>query len=164
MRVLNRMQTRHRAAAGHSLPEAVIAVSLVGVMFISLYAGFSSGFAILRAARENIRATEIMNQQTERLRLLNWNQVLDADHFLPATFVEPFNPDDSLVSPDGAVFQGTIETSTPADWPAAYQDRGRLITITVTWTNLTGNKPIVNRRQVQTCISRYGMQSYVAAP
>ncbi|MFO1514206.1 MAG: hypothetical protein U1F83_15045 [Verrucomicrobiota bacterium] len=161
---MNQTRTRCHAAAGHSLPEAVIAVSLVGVMFISLYAGFSSGFAILRAARENIRATEILNQQTERLRLLNWNQVLDASHFLPPTFVEPLNPEDPAASPDGAVFQGTIETTTPADWPAAYRDRARLITITITWTNSTGSKPIVNRRLVQTCIARYGMQSYVTAP
>jgi len=164
MRVLDQKRTVGRARAGHSLPETVIAVALVGVMFTSLYAGFGSGFAILRAARENMRATEILNQQTERLRLLNWSQVLDADHFLPSPFFEPLNPQNPSASADGAVFLGTIEASTPTDWPAAYQDRGRLITITLTWTNLGSSKPIVNRRQVQTCVARYGMQNYVAAP
>jgi hypothetical protein len=164
MRLAYQKRSCRLPQAGQSLPETVIAVSLVGVMFISLYAGFSSGFAVLRSARENIRATEILNQQTERLRLLNWSQVLDPDHFLPSPFVEPLNLEDSASNPNGLVFQGTIESTTPMDWPAAYRDRVRLITITLTWTNLSGSKPIVNQRQVQTCVSRYGMQSYVAAP
>jgi len=150
--------------AGHSLPETVIAVSLVAVMFVSLYAGFSSGFAILRAAREDLRATEILNQQTERIRLLNWNQVLDAADYLPPTFVVPFNPDDNIATPTSPLYHGAIETATPTDWPAAYQDRIRLITITLTWTNTDGGKPRVCQRQMQTCVARYGLQSYLAAP
>lgn len=164
MRVSYQTRTHYLLRAGHSLPETVIAVSLVGVMFISLYTGFSSGFAILSSTRENHRATEILNQQTERIRLLNWKQVLDPDHFLPSPFDMPLNPEDSAVSPAGAVFHGTIEATTPTDWPAAYQDNVRLITVTLTWTNYSGSKPIVNRRQVQTCVARYGMQSYLAAP
>lgn len=163
MRVSYQTRPRCRAAAGHSLPEAVIAVSLVGVLFISLYAGFSCGFAILRSARENIRATEILNAQTERIRLLNWNQVLDPTHYLPSDFIQPFNPDDAA-NPSGPVYYGKIETGIPTDWPAAYQDRGRLITITLTWTNSDRSNPIVQQRQAQTCVARYGMQSYLAAP
>lgn len=164
MRVLCRTRPRCRAAAGYSLPETVIAVSLVGVMFISLYAGFSSGFAVLRSARENIRATEILDQQTERLRLLSWNQILDPNQYLSSTFSVPFDPNDDVANPASLVFHGTIETDTPGIWPSAYQDRGRLITITLTWTNFDGSKPLMRQRQVQTCVSRYGLQSYLAAP
>src|SRR3982750_2066165 len=135
MRVSYRTRLRCRATAGHSLPEAVFAVSLGGVMFISLYAGFTTGFAILRSARQNIRATEILNQQTERIRLLNWNQVLDPTHYLPSAFSQRFDPGSDSTNSSGLVFYGKIETGTPAEWPAAYQDRGRLITVTLTWTN-----------------------------
>src|SRR5690348_14136427 len=99
MRLLSRTRPHCRAAAGHSLPEAVIAVSLVGVMFISLYAGFTTGFGILRSARENIRATEILNEQTERLRLLSWNQILNSATYLPSGFVQPFDPTDKSPNP-----------------------------------------------------------------
>lgn len=163
MRLLSRTRPYCRAAAGHSLPEAVIAVSLVGVMFISLYAGFTTGFGILRSARENIRATEILNAQTERIRLLNWEQVLDPD-YMPSTFVQPFYPAENSENPSGTIFHGRIETSAMMDWPAAYRDRGRLITITLTWTNSEGSTPLVHQRQVQTCVARYGMQQYLAAP
>jgi hypothetical protein len=161
---LSRTRPHCRAAAGHSLPEAVIAVSLVGVMFISLYAGFTTGFGILRSARENIRATEILNEQTERIRLLNWHQILDCASYLPSAFVKPFDPADQSANPSGTVFHGRIETSIPAEWPAAYQDRGRLITITLTWTNSDSGTPLVHQRQVQTCVARYGLQQYLVAP
>jgi len=142
----------------------MIAVSLVGIMFISLYAGFTTGFGILRSSRENIRATEILNEQTERVRVLNWSQVLDSATFLPPTFVQPFDPTDNSASPSGPVFHGRIETAVPTDWPGAYQDRGRLITITLTWTNSESSTPLAHQRQVQTYIARYGMQQYFAAP
>lgn len=153
-----------RRLAGHTLPETIIAVSLVGVMFISLYAGFSSGFSLLRAARENLRATEILTAQTERIRLLNWSQVLDPAQYLPASFVVPFDPREDAASTDSLLYYGSIETTTPADWPAAYRDRIRLITISLTWTNSGGNQSLVRHRQVQTCVARYGLQSYLAAP
>ena len=164
MRLLSRTRPHCRTTAGHSLPEAVIAVSLVGVMFISLYAGFTTGFGILRSARENIRATEILNEQTERIRLLNWSQVLDPANYLPSAFVQPFDPADQSPNPSGPVFHGSIETDVPTDWPEAYQNRGRLITVTLMWTNSEGSTALVRRRQVQTCVARYGMQNYLTAP
>ena len=161
MRLLSRTRPPCRVAAGHSLPETIIAVSLLGIMFISLYAGFTTGFGILRSTRENLRATEILNEQTERIRLLNWSQILDSANYLPSTFIKPFDPSDKS---SGPVFHGRIETSVPTDWPEPYQDRGRLITITLTWTNWEGSTPLTHQRQVQTCVARYGMQQYLAAP
>jgi len=160
----NPKPSRVRPLAGHTLPETIIAVSLVGVMFISLYAGFSAGFSLLRAAREDLRATAILNAQTERIRLLNWNQILQPGDYLPATFTVPFNPTAGDTATNSLMYYGTMEYATPTDWPAAYQDRVRLITISLTWTNAEGNKALVHRRQVQTCVARYGMQSYLAAP
>jgi hypothetical protein len=164
MRSALRTRTRCRATAGHSLPEAIFAVSLVGLMLVSLYTGFSSGFAVLRAARENLRATEILNRHTERLRLYTWNQLLDPQNFLRPTFVETSEPNALTADSTGVVYAGTVELSTPMDWPAAYRDRMRLVTISLTWTNLNGNTPVVSQRQVQTCVARYGMQSYVIGP
>lgn len=164
MRVTMRTRTRRQVTAGSSLPEVIFAVSLVGMMVVSLYCGFSSGFAILRSARQNQRATEILNQYTERLRLYTWNQLLDTQNFLRSTFTEPFDPNAASGDPEGVTYAGTMELSTPADLPASYRDQLRLVTISLTWTNLNGDTPIVSQRQVQTCVARYGMQSYVIGP
>ena len=53
----------------YTLAEIMIAVFLMSVMMISLYAGFWSGFAIARMSRENLRATQIMIQKLESVRI-----------------------------------------------------------------------------------------------
>ena len=83
---------------------------------------------------------------------------------MPSAFVQPFDSADKSPNPSGPIFHGSIETSIPNDWPVAYQDRGRLITITLTWTNSEGSTPLAHHRQVQTCVARYGLQQYLGAP
>jgi hypothetical protein len=155
VKATRRLSNPRRATAGHSLPEAIIAVSLVGMMLVSLYAGFSSGFTLVRSARENLRATEILTQRTEMLRLCNWSQLHDKK-YLRSTFTERYDPAGSN-NERGTVYWGTVELSTPEDFPAAYRDRMRLVTISLTWTNLNAQKPIVSQRQIQTCVSRHGL-------
>jgi Tfp pilus assembly protein PilV len=157
MRLNLRQQTRRRTSSGHSLPEAIVAVCLAGMMLISLYAGFSTGFTLVRSARENLRATEILTQRTEALRLYNWSQLNDAKNYLRTTFTERYNPAGETNGTCGAVYHGTVELDVPADLPAAYRDRLRLVTLTLTWTNQNAQKPIVSRRQMQTYVSRYGL-------
>jgi len=159
-----RTRTRRHAAAGSSLPEAIFSVCIVGLMVVTLYTGFSSGFAVLRSARQNLRATEILNRHTERLRLYTWNQLHDSQNFLHPTFIEYANPNASTEDASGMVYVGTVELSIPPDLPAAYRDQVRLVTISLNWTNLNGNTPVANQRQIQTCVSRYGMQNYVTGP
>ena len=164
MRVTLRTRTQYQATAGSSLPEVIFAVSLVGMMGVSLYCGFSSGFTMLRSARQNQRATEILNQYTERLRLYTWNQLLDTQNFLRPTFTEPSDPNAAPGDTEGVTYAGKVELSTPTDLPAAYRDQVRLVTISLTWTNMNGDTPVVNQRQVQTSVARFGMQSYVIGP
>ena len=47
--------------------EVLVAVSLVGIMFVSLYSGISSGFAVVQLARENLRATQILQEKMETI-------------------------------------------------------------------------------------------------
>lgn len=163
MKTTRRVRKHCRATAGHSLPEAIVAVSLVGMMLISLYAGFSTGFRLVRCARENLRATEILTQQTELLRLCNWSQLHDKK-YLRRTFTERFDPSGSSDDTRGTVYYGTVELTSPGDFPAAYRDNLSLVTISLTWTNLNAATPIVSARQVQTCVSRFGLNGLFSAP
>ena len=69
------------APAAYSLVEVIVAVLVLALMLISLYGGFSSGFAVVKLARENLRATQIMMQKMETIRLLKWSQFLDTNNF-----------------------------------------------------------------------------------
>ena len=57
------------ADRGFTFAEVLVAVVLVSIMVVSLNAAFSAGFTLLKLARENLRATQIMLQQMEILRL-----------------------------------------------------------------------------------------------
>jgi prepilin-type N-terminal cleavage/methylation domain-containing protein len=67
-----------RAAVRHqafTLMEVMLAVVIVGVEFVSLYVAISQGFAVVQSARENLRATQIMQEQVEIIRVLDWDKV-----------------------------------------------------------------------------------------
>jgi hypothetical protein len=48
----------------------MISVTILAIMVSSLYAAFNSGFASMMVSREEMRATEIMTQKLEAIRLL----------------------------------------------------------------------------------------------
>ncbi|NOS69233.1 MAG: hypothetical protein HOP33_04810 [Verrucomicrobia bacterium] len=160
--VINSTRRGRVAAQAHTLPEAIIAVALVGMMLVSLYAGFSSGFAIVRSTRENLRATQILVQRMEAIRLYTWSELLYTNNFNNTTFVESYDPLGALSGNDGGtVYSGTIQLDVPSDLPAAYRDNMRLVTISVYWTNNLGGEPLTHSRRMQSSVARYGMQSYV---
>lgn len=160
---LNGCQPATRSGTpAYSLPEAIIAMAIIGFMMISLYAGFSAGFTIVRSARENLRATHILLQRMEALRLCSWDKVKDQNYFQNVTFVESFDPLGQLAGSDGGtVYTSDITTSVPTDLPAAYQSDMRVVTVSVYWTNYSSQPPHVNVRQMQTYVARQGLQNYV---
>ena len=46
------VERKSRAHSGYTLAEVMVAALVLGTMTVSLYAGFSSGFALIRLARE----------------------------------------------------------------------------------------------------------------
>jgi len=152
-----------RRASGYTLVEVICAVFIAAIAASALFAGFANGFAILRTTRENLRATQIMMQKTEAIRLYTWQQLTQANN--PGTFTEYYFPAVTGTNSPGTVFGGTITTTDPAtNIPntAAYKANVHLITITVVWTNFNGSKRVVHSRQMQTLSAKNGMQNYLA--
>src|SRR5439155_14614816 len=69
----------------YAMIEVIMGVALTGFMFVSLYGGISSSFAVTQLARENLRGTQIMLERMEGIRLYNWDQ-LCYSNMIPATF------------------------------------------------------------------------------
>lgn len=156
----SRLRSRRRQAA-HSLPEAIIAVLILGTMLVSLYAGITSGFAVVQLARENLRATQIMLRQMESVHLYTWSQLQDTNSYLKPTFIEHFDPLGETEQAKGVVYSGSMAISPPEDFPAAYSNDVRVVTVSVYWTNYNGNLEIVRGRRLQTLVARHGLQNYV---
>src|SRR6266699_5886632 len=64
-----------------TLAEVMVAVLVMSIVVVSLYTGVSSGFALVKLAREDLRATQIMLQRVETLRLYTWSQFTDPTYF-----------------------------------------------------------------------------------
>jgi hypothetical protein len=141
----------------------LIAVLFIALMTVSLYAALSGGFAVIKTARENLRATQIMLEWTEGIRLYKWSQVNDPA-YLPSTFTQRYDPLGASTNAGGVVYSGRLNLSVPSNVPTAYQTNMRVLTVTLYWTNSTRNANIVRMRQMQTYIARNGMQNYVFGP
>lgn len=145
-----------KCASAFTLAEVVIASGLIAISCTSLLIALSMGFSTVQANRENLRATQVMVQKMETLRLYNWSE-LQASNFFNPTFSEYFNP----VSTNGVLYVGQISLSVPTNLPSNYSNQVYTVTVSVCWTNYVRGQAIVHNRQMQTYAALYGIQNYV---
>lgn len=150
---------------GFTLVEVVCSIFIAGIAASVLFIGFDNGFALLRTTREDLRATQILMQKTEAVRLLTWDQLTQGQ----MKFVEYFNPAGVSKTNGGTAYWCDINTTgVPTNIPssAAYRSNIRLVTISVLWTNSVndwkGARNISHSRQMQTLSAISGMQNYLA--
>lgn len=136
--------------------EVMVGIALMAVMITALYSGFTFAFAEVRLARENVRATQILQEKMEVVRLYNWDQVTQPG-FIPTSFSEayyvgnPTNAPTSNFSYSGSV----VVTNAPVT--ESYAGDLRMVQIQVSWKS--GN--VTRKRLMTTFVSQYGLQKYV---
>src|SRR6185295_5858215 len=141
-----------------TLIEVMIAMAVVGILFVSLYAGITSGFGVVNLARENLRATQVLSEKMEEIRLYNWDQMNSfgsSTSFIPATFSAPFFPAAASTNTNasglgGLVYNGTLSVSNCGLTDVTYSNDLLLVTVSVNWTS--GIAP--RTRVMQTYVSR----------
>lgn len=134
--------------------EVVFSIAVIGVVGAALIGTFSYGFFVTQLVRENQRATQIILEKAETIRLYSWDQVLTPG-FIPATFTDIYDP--QAESGGGIAYHGTLEI---ANRPSAanYANDLRQFTITLTWTN---SMNMVRSRSLATLVAKDGIQNYV---
>lgn len=157
---LSLLSRLRRKVAAFSLVEAVVGMGLLGTVVGALLTGFTSGFFTMQMARENLRATQILLEKMETIRLYSWDDLTNTNYnntgkpFIPATFEAHYDPQ-STNSP-GITYYGTM-TIVNAPINATYKTDMKLVTVKVKWK--TGD---INReREFSSYIARYGLQDYV---
>src|SRR5438128_1700641 len=98
---------RPSRASGFTLVEVVVAIAVAGVMLVALYAGMATGTFSIRLARENLRATQVVLEKMEVIRLLTWDQIASSN-VLPATFTVPYDPTGTNTT-NGLLYSGQIK-------------------------------------------------------
>ena|SRR3982751_2018016 len=143
----------------YTIIEVLVAVAVVGVGIITLYLGISFGFATIKTTREDLRATQILLERMEGIRLFNWNQLMDAQ-LNPGSFTNYYYPLAISGQSKGMVYSGTMAVSDVTLEPAAtYTNLMKKVTVTVGWKS--GNVRLT--RTMSTHVCKYGMQNYIYA-
>ena len=153
-------RSQQRNAGAFTLVEVLISAGILAFMMLSLYTAFTMGFASIETTREDLRATQLLMQKVEAVRLCTWAQLSNC----PATYTANYNPLPTTNGSAGVLYVGKLTaTGVATNIPdsANYKNMVHLITVTVTWTNWIGNNKIVHTRQMQTLSAYYGMQNYI---
>jgi len=159
MRINLTQARRYRQQAGVTLIEAIVSMAVFGISFFSLYGGMSMGFAIIGNARENLRATQVMVEKMETIRLYSWDQI-NAPGFIPGNFTESYFPAGANNNQQGALsglsYNGTV---TIGNGPIgnSYSADMRRVSVAVSWTS-GGHS---HNRSMSTYVSRHGLQNYI---
>jgi len=137
-----------------TLVEVAAGMAVCGIVFISLYAGLSQGFKLTKLAREELRATQVMAERLESVRLSTFEQ-LNTSGFIPDYAVqEPYYWNGS--SNGGFNYDVTVTISN-APVSASYANDLKLVNVKVTWTD----SGMLKTRQMSTLIAKNGLQSYI---
>jgi len=144
---------RSRRTGAFTLVEVMVSIAIASVSFVSLYAGITSGVQVIQLSRENLRATQIMVEKMETLRIKSWQELTNGVD-VPSCFTDDFYPPG--MSCKGISYYGTIAISTP-ELKTNYDQDMRLVTVTVRWTNFS----VPRAREMSTYVAHEGMQNYV---
>jgi prepilin-type N-terminal cleavage/methylation domain-containing protein len=149
-----------RKNGAFSLIESLVATAIVSIVCMGLYAGISSGFTVVEQSRENLRATQILLEKMETIRLYSWDQI-NSNSFIPPTFSAAFQPGRTNYSTNSLVYTGSVLVTnvgqTLTSWSENYSNDMRLVVVQLTWRSAGAN----HTRTMRTMISRYGMQNYI---
>jgi type II secretory pathway pseudopilin PulG len=138
-----------------TLVDVVLAVAVLGIMASGIFGSFQYGFFTLQLVRENQRATQIILEKVETIRLYSWDQVTSTNGFIPATFPDVYDPQ-APAGAQGTSYNGTV-TIAPCPLSSSYAADLRQLTVTLSWTT----RDIPHTRSVTTYIAKDGIQNYV---
>jgi len=146
---------RRTSAAAFTLIETIIATLIAAIMLPTLYAGIASGFSIVQVTRENLRATQILIQRMEAVRLASYKTLKDPASY-PTNVTEYYCPSNGS---GGTAYTVTYNWTTGlGSLPPSYRSNVLLVTATATWNS----GKVQRSRSMQSYVAQYGIQRYVS--
>jgi len=153
-----KIHLRNKSNSGVSLTEVVMATAIIAMIGGAVVTSINYGLLVMRIARENQRATQVMVERLEGIRLYNWDQVTTAN-FIPTSFTEAYDASNPT-NGQGITYYGqlTIANPTFSGGTPTYANNMRQFTVTLQWTNASR---IAHTRSITTYVARNGIQNYV---
>jgi prepilin-type N-terminal cleavage/methylation domain-containing protein len=144
---------RRSTESAFSLVEVMVATAMAAVFFAAVYTTLAFGFELVRVTRETLRATQILEQKLETIRLYSWDQITNKN-VVVTNFVDAFYP--LTNAPTGLTYTGSVAI-TKLPWTERYSNDVLLVSAQLQWKS--GN--VLRSRQMQTIWARYGLQNYI---
>jgi hypothetical protein len=127
-----------------------VGIAVNSIVILALCRAIAHGFKLMRFAEEDARATQILLQKTETIRLCSWDQI-GVSGFIPSTFTVPYDPQQPS---SGNAYTGTVSlANAPLGTP--YAQDVKQLDIHLNWTTAS----VAHHRQVTTFIARHGLQT-----
>src|SRR5437867_6198191 len=151
--------TRTRKAYfGFTLVETLAATAIAAIWLSAHFLAFASGFALMTVTREDLRATQIMLQRMEAVRLSGYSQLADTNKY-PPSVTQYYDEKGKTNGNGGVAYTVTHQTASAlGSLPPSYRTNVTEVTVGVSWRSGT----VMRSRSMHTYVARYGVQSYVA--
>lgn len=146
-----KLQLRSHSHNAFTLVELLFSFMLFGVSFAAMCLAIAFSISVTRTSRESARASQIMIEKMEYMRLYTWQQLTNGTS-VPQTFTEYLEPS---ATNRGTAFSGRVSIA-PVPFNNNCSTNLRLVTISVNW-----NSKMPQSRQMQTFVARSGLQQYV---
>ena len=137
-----------------TIAEVLVSLVIISIGAAALMGCINYGFFVTQLTRENQRATQIMLERAEAIRLCSWDQVR-SNGFIPPTFTDYY---DGTTTNDfrGAVYHGTVAII-PFPFATSYAGDMRQLKLTLHWQS----GRVTRARTNITNIAKDGIQNYV---
>jgi prepilin-type N-terminal cleavage/methylation domain-containing protein len=154
--------TRGASASGFTLIETIVATLIAAIMLPASYACFGAGFSMMKGTRENLRATQVIVQRMEAIRLAAYKALPDPAAF-PTNVTEYYSPSGQNNGSGGTAYTVTYNCGpvpSPAGGiPVNLRTNMVMITVTAAWNS----GKVRHSTSMQSYVAKYGVQRYVSA-
>ena len=138
---------RVRGQPGYTLTEVIVGLWLLTVAVVSLFGAFSFGFSTIKISQEDVRASQILLQKLETLRVYDWSRITNG--YFPTNFTAEYSESGDVT------YDGTIAIE-PWSTTESYSNTLRQVTVSLTWVS----SGVPRHRVATTLVSQNGLQTY----
>ena len=135
---------------------------LVGIAFSSIFLAMTQGLFMMQFTQENLRATQIMMDKMEGVRLYSWAQVTNSTFLNPVFtnwYYETNHVGQYNAQGNGIMYTGLISV-TAVPFSAPYSNTMVQVQANVGWTSAARGS-MHRTRSMTTYVSEMGLQNYV---
>src|SRR5579863_56447 len=93
-----------KSQQGFTITEVLVASVIMLTVFSSLFYALSSGYNFTRVTQENVRATQILTEKMELMRLFTWQQITNGTT-IPSAFTNGYFDNPTNL---GITYSGTV--------------------------------------------------------